>query len=71
MAKYRLKAEIPATLHKPGGARESVVLPAGTVIEEASRHSSTIAGKLGVYWEGRHYSISMRDLLTKGEVVGR
>jgi hypothetical protein len=71
MAKYKLKAEIPATLHRPGGAHESVVLPMGAVIEEASRHSSTIAGKIGVYCDGRHYSISMRDLLTKAEVIGR
>ena len=70
-AKYKLKAEIPATLHAPGGQQQSVTLAAGTVIEEASRHSSTIAGKIGVYWEGRHYSISMRDLLTKADVAGR
>ena len=71
MAKYKLKAEIPATFHKPGGGQEPVSLPLGAVLEEASRHSSTIAGKIGVYWEGRHYSVSMRDLLTKAEVFGR
>lgn len=71
MAKYKLKEEIPATLHKSGGGKEAVTLPAGSVIEENSRHSSTIAGKIGVHCEGRHYSVSLRDLLTKAEVAGR
>ena len=48
-----------------------MTLPAGAVIDEASRHSSTMDGKVGVYWDGRHYSISLRDLLTKADVLGR
>ena len=71
MARYELKAEISATLHSPGGKKESVTLPVGAVLDEATRHSSTIEGKVGVYWEGRHYSISLRDLLTKANVLGR
>jgi hypothetical protein len=71
MAKYQLKTSIPATLHSPGGEKESVEIPAGAVIEEATRHSSTLAGKIGVYWDGRHYSISLKDLMTKMIVVRR
>ena len=48
-----------------------MTLPTGAVIDEASRHSSTMEGKVGVYWDGRHYSISLRDLLTKADVLGR
>ena len=70
-AKYQLKAPIPATLHNPGGEKQSVEIPVGAVIEEATRHSSTLAGKIGVYWEGRHYSISLKDLFTKANVLGR
>ena len=68
MPKYQLKDSLPAVLHKPGGQKESVMLPAGAVIEEASRHSATLEGKVGVFWEGQHYSVSMKDLLTKAGV---
>jgi len=71
MAKYQLKTPIQAVLHNSGGEKQSVELPAGAVIDEASRHSSTLAGKIGVYWEGRHYSVSLKDLFTKTNVVGR
>lgn len=67
MAKYQLKDPIPAILHKPGGGKEAVTIPAGTVVDEATRHSGTLEGKVGVYWEGRHYSVSLKDLLTKSE----
>lgn len=67
MAKYQLKVPLAATWHKPGGHKESVTLPVGAVLDEASRHSATLEGKVGVYWEGRHYSVSLKDLLTKTE----
>jgi hypothetical protein len=67
MAKYQVKTPLPAIWHKPGGQKESVTLPVGTVLEEASRHSATLEGKVGVYWEGRHYSVSLKDLLTKAD----
>ena len=63
MAKHELKAPLPAILHKPGGQKEAVTIPAGAVVDEASRHSATLEGKVGVYWEGRHYSVSLKDLL--------
>jgi hypothetical protein len=65
MAKYQLKAPLPAIWHKPGGEKQSVTLPAEAVLDEATRHSATLDGKVGVYWEGRHYSVSLKDLLTQ------
>jgi hypothetical protein len=65
MAKCSLRAPLPAIWHKPGAHKESVELPVGALIEEAPRHSGTLEGKVGVYWEGRHYSVSLKDLLTK------
>ncbi len=67
MPTYQLKAPLLAILHKPGGQKESVTLPQGAVVEEASRHSGTLEGKVGLYWEGRHYSVSLKDLLTKSD----
>lgn len=67
MAKYEVKDRLPAVWHKPGGQKESVMLPAGALIEEASRHSGTLEGKVGVYWDGKHYSVSLKDLLTKAD----
>jgi len=69
MAKYRLKAAVPAVLHRPGGQKESVTIPAGVVLDDSSRHSVTIEGKVGVYSDGKHYSISLKDLLTKAVAV--
>lgn len=70
MAKYQLKSPITAVLHQRG-EKQSQELPIGAVLEEASRHSCTIDGKIGVYWEGRHYSVSLKDLFTKTTVLGR
>jgi hypothetical protein len=28
-----------------------------------------VIGMIGVYWEGRHYSVHLRDLLRNGERV--
>lgn len=56
-------------VHKPGGQKECTTLPAGVVIDESSRHSSTIEGKVGVYLEGLHYSVSLKDLLTNAEAT--
>ena len=68
MTKYLLRTPASAILHKPGGQKESVMLPAGAVLDEASRHSATLEGKVGVYWEGRHYSVAMKELIMKTDV---
>ena len=46
-----------------------VTLPAGAVLTETSQPSGTVIGMIGIYWEGRHYSIHLRDLLMNGELV--
>jgi hypothetical protein len=69
MTAYRIKAPVPAIIHKPGGRKEAGTLPAGVVVNESSRHSATLEGKVGVYWEGVHYSVSLRDLLTRAEAT--
>jgi len=45
------------------------MLPVGAVLDDSSRHSVTLEGKVGVYSEGRHYSVSLKDLLTKAEAT--
>jgi hypothetical protein len=49
--------------------KESVIIPPNAVLDALSRHSATLEGKVGVYWEERHYSVSLKDLLTKTEVT--
>ncbi len=68
-SQYRLKAPIGALLDKPGGGQLSVTLPAGALLQEASQHSTTLLGMFGVVWEGRHYSVSLPELLLKAEIV--
>ena len=41
----------------------------GVVVDESSRRSATVEGKVGVYWQGMHYSVSLRDLPTNAEAV--
>jgi hypothetical protein len=67
--RYRLKVPISAILDKPGGEQISVTLPAGTMLRPTSQPSTTLLGMVGVYWEERHYSILLRDLLHKTERV--
>jgi hypothetical protein len=72
VTRYRLTAPIPAICHPPAGAEiaeRQVTLPACAVLFETVEHSGTITGMIGVYWEGRHYSIFLRDLLQKTERV--
>lgn len=69
MTMYRLKAPVVAVVHKPGGQKEPTTLPAGVVVDESCRHSSTLEGKVGVYLEGQHYSVSLRDLLMNAEAT--
>lgn len=70
-AYYRLKAPISALLERPEGPPLTVTLPAGAMLLESSEHSSTLLGMLGVHWEGRHYSVSLPELLLKAELVQR
>jgi hypothetical protein len=69
MRRYSVKVPLSAILDKPGGEQVSVTLPAGAVLQESTRPSTTLLGMVGVYWEGRHYSVSLGDLLKKAELV--
>ena len=72
MTRYRLTAPISAIRHPPAGteiAEYRVKLPAGAMLYESVEPSGTLTGMIGVYWEGRHYSVSLRDLLQKAERV--
>jgi len=69
MTMYRIKEPVAAVMHRPGGQKEPSTLPAGVVVDESCRHSSTLEGKVGVYWQGQHYSVSLRDLLTNAEAT--
>jgi hypothetical protein len=46
-----------------------VTLPAGAMLMESPQYSTTLMGMVGVYWEGRHYSVHPRDLFRKAERV--
>jgi hypothetical protein len=69
MTRYRLKTPIAAIYDKVGGSLVRVMVPAGAMLTESSQPSGTVIGMIGVYWEGRHYSIHLRDLLRNGERV--
>ena len=46
-----------------------VTLPAGAVLIESIQRNGTLKGMVGVYWEGRHYSVFLRDLLHRTERI--
>ena len=66
--RYGLKVPIRAILDKPEGGETSVTLPVGALLK-SSQTSMTLAGMVGVFWEGRHYSVYLSDLLRKTERV--
>ena len=65
----RLKTSIPAIYAKPGGSLVRVTLPVGATLIESSQPSGTLIGMIGVYWEGCHYSVHLRDMLKYGQRV--
>jgi hypothetical protein len=56
-------------MDKPGGQKVSVRIPVGAMLRESSQPSTTLLGMVGVHWEGRHYSVSLKDLLNNAERV--
>jgi hypothetical protein len=69
LMRYRLNAPLSAILDKPGGQIVSVTLPAGAMLLDSLRTSTTLLGMVGVYWEGQHYSVFFNDLLKSAEMV--
>jgi len=62
-------APIVGVLDEAVGYRIFVTIPVGAVLRNSSKPSTTLLGMVGVYWEGRHHSISFRDLVKKAHVV--
>ena len=73
VTRFRLKAPTRAILGRPGGQHTLVTLPADAVLEQQQpfQFSTTLFGMVTLYWEGRYYSIHMKDLKRKAERVSR
>jgi hypothetical protein len=69
MTRYRLKTPIAAIYGKPEGGLVRMTLPAGGVLTELPHRSGTLIGMIGVYWEGRHYSVHLKNLLKNAQRV--
>ncbi len=72
MSRYRLTTPMRAIYQAPEGAEIAdlrVTLPAGAVLIESVQRNGTLRGMVGVYWEGRHYSVFLRDLLQKTQCI--
>jgi hypothetical protein len=69
-SRFYLTAPISAILDNlNNGEQERVTLPVGAILQPTTQPSSTLLGMFGVYWEGRHYSVSLSELLLKAELV--
>ena len=70
--RYRLKATILAVLKKRDGELVSVTIPVGALLvpfAQPQETSATLIGMIGVYWEGRHYSVYPNELALHAELV--
>ena len=69
VAQYQVTAPMLAIFDQELGRREQVTIPVGAVLRDSTQPTTTLLGLVGVYWEGRHYSVSFRDLLKKAQCV--
>jgi len=69
MPQYQVKAPMLAIFDEVVGKRATVTIPVGAVLHDSKQPTTTLLGLVGVFWEGRHYSVSFRDLLKKAECV--
>jgi hypothetical protein len=70
--RYRLRVPIKAILDKHDGEQMTVKIPACALLvrfAQPQEASMTLFGMVGVYWEGRHYSVYPNDLALKAERV--
>jgi hypothetical protein len=70
--RYRLKAPILAVLKKRDDELLSVTIPVGSLLvrfAQPQETSTTLIGMIGVYWEGRHYSVYPNELALHAERV--
>jgi hypothetical protein len=69
-SRFYVTDPISAILDNPDeGEQVRVTLPVGAILQPTSQPSTTLAGMVGVHWEGRHYSVSLSELLLKAELV--
>jgi hypothetical protein len=69
-SRFYLTAPISAILDNPRkGEPARVMLPVGAILQPTSQPSTTLAGMFGVHWEGRHYSVSLSELMLKADLV--
>lgn len=69
VAQYQVKDPMLAISDQSGGKRVTVTIPVGAVLHDSSAPTTTLLGLVGVYWEGRHYSVSFNDLIKKAQCV--
>ena len=69
VAQYQVTAPMLAIFDQEVGRRITVTIPVGAVLHDSTQPTTTLLGLVGVYWEGRHYSVSFRDLLKKAQCV--
>ena len=67
LPRYHLQIPISAILDKPDGDQVRVTIPTGAVLLQEASRSTTLLGMVGVYWQGRHYSVSVPELLLKAQ----
>ncbi|HXI43141.1 MAG TPA: hypothetical protein VNH18_34610 [Bryobacteraceae bacterium] len=69
VAQYQVTAPMLAISDQEVGRKITVTIPVGAVLHDSTQPTTTLLGLVGVYWEGRHYSVSFRDLLKKAQCV--
>ena len=69
LSRYRVHAPLLAILDKPGGQNVTVTIPIGAMLQDSLHTATSLAGMVGVFWEGQHYSVFLDDLLKSAEIV--
>ena len=69
MTRHRIRVPMPAILNMPRDRHIPVTIPVGAIVVQSSRPSATLFGMVGIYWEGRHYSVYLTDLVRAAERV--
>jgi hypothetical protein len=65
---FRLKAPVRAILDNPE-EEYFVELPVGAVVGTSTQPSTTLLGAVGVYWEERHYSVDLAELVKSADLI--